>query len=124
MGTAKRVSKCGRLLGLQPNSSSVAKRWEGAAPQLSLRPLPPLLHPHHFPQHPAHSAADSTTGDDSSATHQPSSTYWTCGSIQLRRWFRKLASRLVSGQEGVVLQSPRQGLSEPSRWMCDVYQAI
>merc|ERR1712060_697507 len=49
--TAKRVSKCGRLLGLQPNSSSVAKRWEGAAPQLSLRPLPPLLHPHHF-QHP------------------------------------------------------------------------
>merc|ERR1712039_366590 len=33
---------------------------------------------------PAHSAADSTTGDDSSATHQPSSTYWTCGSLQLR----------------------------------------
>merc|ERR1711920_1201080 len=32
------------------NSSSVAKRWEGAAPQLSLRPLS-LLHPRHF-QHP------------------------------------------------------------------------
>merc|ERR1712087_401930 len=30
---------------------------------------------------PAHSATDSTTGDDSSATHQPSSTCWTCGSL-------------------------------------------
>ena len=47
---ANRVSHSGRLLGLQPNRSSVAQRWEGAAPQLSLRPLPPF-HPHHF-QHP------------------------------------------------------------------------
>merc|ERR1712087_896321 len=45
-------------------------------------------------------------------------------SVQLRRWFRKLASRLVSGKEGVVLQGPRQGLSESRRWLRDVFQAI
>merc|ERR1711920_427434 len=47
---ANRVSHSGRLIGLQPNRSSVARRWEGAALQLSLRPRPPFL-PHHF-QHP------------------------------------------------------------------------
>merc|ERR1712039_862900 len=36
------ASHSGRLLGLQRNSSSAAQRWEGAAPQLSLRPLPPF----------------------------------------------------------------------------------
>jgi len=45
------VSHSGRQLGPQLNSSSVAKRREGAAPQLSLRRLPQFLHPHHF-QHP------------------------------------------------------------------------
>merc|ERR1712157_140658 len=45
-------------------------------------------------------------------------------SLQLRRWFRKLASRLVSGKEGVVLQSARQGLSESRRWLCDFLQAV
>merc|ERR1712083_1011605 len=45
-------------------------------------------------------------------------------SVQLRRWFRKLASGLVSAQEGVVLQSPRQGLSESRRRLCDLFQAI
>merc|ERR1712203_368750 len=35
---------------IQPNRSSVAQRWEGAAPRPSLRPLPPF-HPPHF-QHP------------------------------------------------------------------------
>merc|ERR1711920_703738 len=34
------------------------------------------------------------------------------------------ASRVVSAEEGVVLQSPRQGLSESRRWLCDVLQAI
>jgi len=45
-------------------------------------------------------------------------------SVQLRRWFRKLASRLVSGKEGVVLQSSWQGLSESRRWLCDVLEAL
>jgi len=46
------------------------------------------------------------------------------GSLQLRRWFRKLAGRLVSAEEGVVLQSPRQGLPESRRRLCDILQAI
>merc|ERR1712176_958050 len=45
-------------------------------------------------------------------------------SFQLRRRLRKLAGGLVSAKEGVVLQSPRQGLSESRRWLCDVLQAI
>merc|ERR1712027_280627 len=45
-------------------------------------------------------------------------------SVQLRRWFRKLAGRLVSAKEGVVLQSPRQGLPEPRRRLRDVIQAV
>merc|ERR1712066_536261 len=45
-------------------------------------------------------------------------------SVQLRRWFRELASRLVSGKEGVVLQSPRQGMSGPRRRLRDVFQAV
>merc|ERR1712228_815007 len=48
---AMMVSHSGRQIGLQLSSSSVAQRWEGAAPQLSLRRLPQFLHPHHF-QHP------------------------------------------------------------------------
>merc|ERR1712039_975576 len=39
-------------------------------------------------------------------------------SVQLRRWFRKLASRLVSGQEGLVLQQRRQGLPTSSWRVC------
>merc|ERR1712151_789197 len=59
------------------------------------------------------------------AAHRASSAAYRAGrSLQLRRWFRKLASRGVSGKEGVVLQSPRQGLSESRRWLCDVLQAI
>merc|ERR1711920_644083 len=145
---AMMVSHNGRRLGLQLNSSSVAKRREGAAPQLSLRRLPQFLHPHHFQQsrrlhrqlrrqlslpHPVdpwipsiaqsilrtrgpqirrRGAAESTT---SAALSQ---------SLQLRRWVRKLASRLVSGKEGVVLQSSRQGLSQSRRWLRDVLQAL
>merc|ERR1711920_709432 len=53
------------------------------------------------------------------AHHNASSAACRAGrSLQLRRWFRKLASRLVSGKEGVVLQSPRQGLSTSSWWVC------
>merc|ERR1712154_596903 len=37
--------------------------------------------------------------------------------LQLPRWLRKLAGRLVRGQEGMVLQSPWQGLPKPGRWM-------
>merc|ERR1712032_204429 len=62
----------------------------------------------------------------SSAHHHASSAAY-CASgrpVQLRRWFRKLASRMVCGKEGVVLQSPRQGLPESRRWLCDVLQAI
>merc|ERR1711878_251912 len=59
------------------------------------------------------------------AHHHASSAACRAGrSLQLRRWFRKLASRLVSAQEGVVLQSPWQGLSESRRWLCDFLQAI
>merc|ERR1712242_265676 len=60
------------------------------------------------------------------AAHHPASSTAHCTgrSLQLRRWLRKLAGRLVSGQEGVVLQSPWQGLSESRRWLCDVLQAI
>merc|ERR1711963_302612 len=59
------------------------------------------------------------------AHHHASSAVCRTGrSLQLRRWFRKLASRLVSAEEGVVLQSPRQGLSESRRWLCDFLQAI
>merc|ERR1712083_544148 len=136
----------GRQIGLQLSSSSVAKRWEGAAPQLSLRLLPPFLHPHHF-QHPRRlrrrlsdppcqylldlwipSTAQLMSGTLGLPIPPPlraAAAYRATGrSVQLRRWFRKLASRLVSGKEGVVLQSPRQGLSEPRRWLCDVFQAI
>ena len=63
----------------------------------------------------------------SAAAHHPASSYAhraTSRSIQLRRWLRKLASRLVSGKEGVVLQSPWQGLPEPRRWLRDVIQAV
>jgi len=45
--------------------------------------------------------------------------------IQLRRWFRELASRLVSSEEGVVLQGSRQGLPQPGRrWMRAIYGAL
>merc|ERR1711877_25909 len=56
--------------------------------------------------------------------HASSAAYRSGRSLQLRRWFRELASRMVSAEEGVVLQSPRQGLSESRRWLCDVLQAI
>merc|ERR1711972_1017031 len=56
--------------------------------------------------------------------HASSAACRSTQSIQLRRGFRKLASRLVSAQEGVVLQSPWQGLSESGRWLRDVLQAI
>jgi len=42
------ASHSGRPIGLQPNRSSAAQRWDGAAPQHSLLPR---LHPHHF-RHP------------------------------------------------------------------------
>merc|ERR1712151_1104705 len=59
------------------------------------------------------------------AAHRASSAAYRAGrSLQLRRWFRELDGGLVRGQEGVVLQSPRQGLSESRRWLCDVLQAI
>merc|ERR1712014_166743 len=46
--TAKWALHSGRPLGLQPNRSSAAQRWEeAAAPQRSLRRLP-HLHRHHF----------------------------------------------------------------------------
>merc|ERR1712060_514084 len=45
--TANRASRSGRPLGLQPNRSSVAQRWEGAAAQRSPTQLP-RFHPHHF----------------------------------------------------------------------------
>jgi len=57
------------------------------------------------------------------AAHRPASSYAhraTSRSVQLRRWLRKLASGLVSGKEGVVLQSPWQGLPESGRWLRDV----
>merc|ERR1712039_445159 len=56
--------------------------------------------------------------------HASSTACRASGSLQLRRWFRKLASRLVSAEEGMVLQSSRQGLSESRRRLCDVLQAI
>merc|ERR1712222_75495 len=64
------------------------------------------------------------------AANHPSSsananrTTSTSRSVQLRRWFRELASRLVSGKEGGVLQSPRQGMSESRRRLRDVFQAV
>jgi len=62
------------------------------------------------------------------AHHHASSSAHRAGatgrSVQLRRWFRKLAGRLVSAKEGVVLQSPRQGLPEPRRWLRDIIQAV
>jgi len=46
--TANWASRSGRPPGLQPNRSSAARRWEGAAvPQLSLCQLS-RFHPHHF----------------------------------------------------------------------------
>jgi len=45
--------------------------------------------------------------------------------VQLRRWLRELASRLVGSQEGVVLQGPRQGLPKSGRrWMRHFVGAI
>jgi len=43
----------------------------------------------------------------------------TCArrSIQLRRWIRKLAGRLVCGQKGVVLQSTWQRLPQQRWWL-------
>jgi len=65
---ASRASHSGRPIGLQPSRNSAARRWDGVAPQLSLRNLP-RFHRHHFqrprrlrrqlrrrlslPQHPA-----------------------------------------------------------------------
>merc|ERR1712004_275866 len=92
----------------------------------------PRDHPHRSTHTISNTPADSTTnsGNDS-ASNKTTSTQWTCGSLQLssrslqlRRRFRKLASRLVSGKEGVVLQSPRQGMSQSRRWLCDVFQTI
>merc|ERR1712228_891253 len=76
-----------------------------------------------LPNPPRRLPSDRTAG---AAHHHASSPACraTGRSIQLRRWFRKLASRLVSGKEGVVLQSSRQGLPESRRWLCDVFQAI
>jgi len=47
-----------------------------------------------------------------------------CRSVQLRRWLRELASRLVSAKEGVVLPRSWQGLSKPGRRLCHIVGAI
>merc|ERR1712117_12299 len=83
---------------------------------------PPTPFPTPPPSPPPRSRSNCTA---TAAHHHASSTAHCTGrSLQLRRWLRKLAGRLVSGQEGVVLQSPWQGLSESRWWLCDVLQAI
>merc|ERR1711992_406262 len=83
--------------------------------------------PNSPPRLPSNRTAAAAHHHASSAAHRHASSaaYRASGrSLQLRRWFRKLASRLVSGQKGVVLQSPRQGLSESRRWLRDLVQTI
>merc|ERR1712061_397002 len=64
-------------------------------------------------------------GSQADLVLQPSSYLWSADrtttpsrSLQLRGWIRKLAGRLVCGQEGMVLQSSWKGLSEPRRRLC------
>lgn len=48
---------------------------------------------------------------------RPAHTTTSSGrSLQLRRWIRELAGRMVSAEERVVLQSTWQRLSESGRW--------
>jgi len=48
---------------------------------------------------------------------RPAHTTTSSGrSLQLRRWIRELAGRVVSAQESLVLQSTWQRLSESGRW--------
>merc|ERR1712150_197107 len=56
--------------------------------------------------------------------HASSSARLAGRPVQLRGWFRQLAGRLVRRKEGVVLQSPRQGLPEPRRWLRGFFQAV
>jgi len=51
-------------------------------------------------------------------------TAGSSGSLQLRRWFRELAGRLVCPQEGVVLSGPWQRLPKPRWRMRHVVRAI
>merc|ERR1712060_900080 len=39
------------------------------------------------------------------------------GPIQLRRWVRQLAGRLVRAEEGLVLRTPWQGLPWSGQWL-------
>jgi len=75
-----------------------------------------------LPSPPSRLPSNRTAG---AAHHHASSAADQAGrSLQLRRWFRKLGGGLVSAEKGMVLQSPRQGMSEPRRRLCDIFQAI
>merc|ERR1712154_730363 len=43
-----------------------------------------------------------------------------CRPVQLRRWFCKLGGWLVSGEEGVVLQNPWEGMPWSSWWLRNI----
>jgi len=69
---------------------------------------------------PSHrlSHCGSASGDSGDTLHDASSC--ARGSLQLRRWLCQLAGRVVCGQEGMVLQSPQQGLPSGRRLRDDV----
>merc|ERR1712018_834270 len=77
-----------------------------------------------MPTHrPAATAHSSSTNADY-ATSAPYCASETSRSLQLRRWLRKLAGRLVRAQKGVVLPRPWQGLPESGWWLRDCVGAI
>merc|ERR1712117_744687 len=48
----------------------------------------------------------------------------TCRPVQLRRWFRQLASRLVGAEERGGLSRPWQGVPQPGWWVRDIFGAL